>query len=92
MRYFRSTPAAYTDICAELDAAYGYPNAGTKTDRALPFVSDLPHDEQGRVYLSVEAAFCQYELPAVLLPQLISAGAIEEITAEQFAAVATPIS
>lgn len=42
MRYFRATPTVYADICAQLDAAYGYPNAETKTERTLPLVAELP--------------------------------------------------
>jgi hypothetical protein len=85
MRYFRSTSAVYADICAQLDAAYGYPNEATKTERTLP--ADLPSDGQGRVYLAVSAAYCEYNLPSELLPQLIAAGLVEEITAAQHAAV-----
>jgi hypothetical protein len=87
MRYFRSTPAVYADICAQLNAAYGYPNAETKTERALPLVADLPHDAEGRVYLAVSAEYCDYNLPSEMLPQLIAAGMVEEITAEEYAAV-----
>jgi hypothetical protein len=87
MRYFRSTPAVYADICAQLDAAYGYPNTETKTERTLPLVSSLPTDGQGRVYLAISAEYCEYNLPSELLPQLIAAGAVEEVTAEQYLAV-----
>jgi hypothetical protein len=90
MRYFRSTPAVYADICAQLDAAYGYPNAETKTERSLPLAADLPADGQGRVYLMISAAYCDYNLPSVLLPQLLAAGLVEEITDEQYAAVLPP--
>lgn len=89
MRYFRATPAVYSDICAQLDAAYGYPNAETKTERTLPL--SLPADNQGRVYLAISAAYCEYNLPAELLPQLIAAGLVEEITAAQYAAVLPPV-
>jgi hypothetical protein len=87
MRYFRASPAVYADICAQLDAAYGYPNAETKTERTLPLASDLPTDDAGRVYLAISAAYCDYNLPSEMLPQLIAAGTVEEITAEQYAAV-----
>lgn len=80
MRYFRSTPAVYADICAQLDAAYGYPNAATKTERTLPLVEALPADSQGRVYLAVSSDYCDYHLPSEMLPQLIASGAVEEIT------------
>ena len=88
MRYFRSTPAVYADICAQLDAAYGYPNAETKTERTLPL--SLRADNQGRVYLAISADYCDYNLPSEMLPQLLAAGLVEEITAAQYAAVLPP--
>jgi len=92
MRYFRSTPAVYTGICSELDAAYGYPNAETKTERALPLVSDLPADAQGRVYLAISQEYCDYILPSEMLPQLLASGAVEEIDAATYmAAVSQPV-
>jgi hypothetical protein len=90
MRYFRSTPAVYTGVCSELDAAYGYPNAETKTERALPLVSDLPADAQGRVYLAISAAYCDYILPSEMLPQLLASGAVEEVTAAFYEALLPP--
>ena len=90
MRYFRAMPALYADICGQLDAAYGYPNAATKTLRTLPLVETLPTDAAGRVYLRVAAEYCEYNLPSELLPQLIAAGLVEELMAEQYAAVLPP--
>jgi len=87
MRYFVSTPAVYADICAQLDSAYGYPNAETKTARTLPLVGDLLSDNAGRVYLAVAAEYCDYDLPSELLPQLIAAGLVDEITAEEYSAL-----
>jgi hypothetical protein len=87
MRYFRSPPPVYADICAQLDAAYGYPNEATKTLRTLPLAINLPSDGEGRVYLAISAAYCDYNLPSELLPQLIAAGLVEEITAQDYAAV-----
>jgi hypothetical protein len=87
MRYFRSTPAVYAGICAQLDAAYGYPNEATKTLRTLPLVADQPSDGQGRVYLAVSEAYCNFDLPSQLLPQLLTAGLVEEITAAQYEAL-----
>jgi hypothetical protein len=81
----------YLSICQQLDAAYGYPNTATKTDRTLPLASDLPADDQGRVYLAIPAEYCECELPSRMLPQLISSSAIEEITdAEHRSAVGPP--
>jgi hypothetical protein len=90
MRYFRASPAVYADICAQLDAAYGYPNPETKTLRTLPLVADLPSDDQGRVYLAISSEYCDYILPSQMLPELIASGAVEEITAEQYAASLPP--
>jgi hypothetical protein len=87
MRYFRSVPAVYASICDQLDAAYGYPNAETKTERALPLAADLPTDAQGRVYLAISAEYCDYILPSEMLPQLLSSGVVEEVDAAAYAAV-----
>ena len=87
MRYFRSTSAVYASICAQLDAAYGYPNAETKTERALPLASDLPTDGQGRVYLAISQEYCDYILPSEMLPGLLASGAVEEIDAATYTAV-----
>ena len=87
IRYFRSSPAAYADIAAQLDAAYGYPRPETLTERTLPSVETLPSDAQGRVYLAVSADYCEYVLPSQLLADLLSSGVVEEITAAQYQAV-----
>jgi len=87
MRYFRSTPAVYADICAQLDAAYGYPNAETKTLRTLPLAADLPSDTQGRVYLAISAEYCQYILPSEMLPELLASGAVNEVSEAEYRAL-----
>ena len=92
MRYFRSTPAVYDSICAQLDTAYGYPNAETKTERALPLVADLPADGQGRVYLAIQSGYCDYILPGQMLPELLAGGAVEEVDVAAYAAVLPSLS
>ena len=87
MRYFCSTPAVYAAICAQLDTAYGYPDAATKTDRALPLSQALPTDAQGRVYLALESELCDYILPAQMLPELLASGAVEEVSEATYRAV-----
>lgn len=86
MRCFRSSVSVYEQVCARLDAEYGYPNAATKTERALPLVSELPVDSAGRVYLAVSEEFCEYTLPAAMLSDLIAGGAVEEITEAEYLA------
>lgn len=79
IRIFRAMPSVYESARAALNTAYGYPNYETKTETAIPPVSELPIDAQGRVYLAVSSEFCDYTLPAQLLPQLIASGEVEEI-------------
>ena len=90
MRFFRASLGTYEHVCGQLDAAYGYPNADTKTERALPLVSDLPTDAQGRVYLAISQEYCDYILPSEMLPQLLASGAVEEVTAAAYAALLPP--
>ena len=86
-RYFRSTPAVYSGICSQLDLAYGYPNAGTRTERALPLTERLPTDSDGRVYLAVDSDQCDFILPSEMLPQLLASGAVEEVDAATYVAL-----
>lgn len=85
-RYFRSSQDVYAAISAQLDAAYGYPNAATKTQSALPPVSELPTDGQGRVYVAISAEYCDYVLPSQLLPELLQSGTVEEIGQAEYEA------
>ena len=91
MRYFRSTPAVYTGVCSQLDAAYGYPNAETKTERALPLPEELPADAQGRVYLAILQEYCDYILPSEMLPQLLASGAVNEVSEAEYRALLPPL-
>ena len=85
-RYFRSLPDVYAAISAQLDAAYGYPNAATKTHSALPPALELPTDGQGRVYVAIAAEYCDYVLPSQLLPELLQSGTVEEIGQAEYEA------
>jgi hypothetical protein len=87
MRYFRSRPAVYASICSQLDAAYGYPNAETKTERTLPLAAELPADGQGRIYLMISAEYCDFILPGQMLPELLASGAVEEVTQAEYEAL-----
>ena len=84
IRYFRSAVAIYVSVCAQLDNSYGYPNEQTKTQRTLPPTSELPTDNGGRVYLSVNSEYCEFVLPSQILPGLIASGAVEELTEQQW--------
>lgn len=86
-RFFRSSDEILDQFNAQLDAAYNYPNAETKTNTTLPPPGDCPHDSQGRVYVAVDDAYCDFMLPSHVLPLLIEAGLVEEIDEAAYAAV-----
>lgn len=86
-RYFSASPEAYQYVAEQLDAAYGYPNASTRTERALPLLEDSPQ-ANGLVYLAIDATYCDYNLPAEMLPQLLASGQVNEISEAEYAAVA----
>jgi hypothetical protein len=90
IRFFRSTDAVYESIRAQLDAAWGYPNAETKTLTSITPAADAPHDAQGRVYLAVSAEYCDYNLPSEMLPQLLASGAAAEITQAEWDVIFPP--
>lgn len=85
-RYFRATRSVYEAVRAQLDEAWGYPNADTKTQTAIPPADASPTDSLGRVYLVIQADYCEYVLPAELLPALIGSGQVEEIDHATFLA------
>lgn len=87
LRYFRSQPETLDAIRAQLDAAWGFPNADTKTTTSLDPSSVCPRDQDGRVYVVLSAAYCDYVLPSQMLPQLLASGAVEEITQAEYQAV-----
>lgn len=90
-RYFRSTLNVYLLVCSQLDAAYGYPNEATKTATTLPPASECLHDANGRLYLAVADAYCEFVLPSQMLTQLIGAGVVEEITEPEYLALLPPV-
>ncbi|MBM4022157.1 MAG: hypothetical protein FJ284_07940 [Planctomycetes bacterium] len=75
LRYFCAPLAVYQAACQQLDAAYGYPNAETKTQRTLPLAEELPQDVHGRVYLAIASKYAEFDLPS----QIIASGSVEEI-------------
>ena len=81
MRYFRCLAGdeAYEQIRATLDAAWGHPDAETKTLTCIDQASVAPRDTQGRIMLATSEAFCEYEASAQMLAAVLASGAIEEI-------------
>jgi len=76
-RFFRSSIEVYEQVRAALDAAWGLPANGQQTC-FMPATLGI-RDELHRMMLAVDAEFCEYDAVAGILPQLLSAGAVEEI-------------
>lgn len=88
MKYFRAANAAvYEAVRAELDAAYGYPSEDGQTVTAITPAADAPVDNAGRVYLLASEAECQYPAVADRLPDLLTSGMVEEVTAADWDAL-----
>lgn len=84
-RYFRtSADALYESIRLQLDAAWGHPDGQTET--CIDPAAVAPRDQQGRIMLAVDTAFCQYAEVAAILPELLASGAVEEIDAATYQA------
>lgn len=91
MRFFRtSSDAVYEQTRLSLDAAWGHPNAATKTATCIDPAAVAPRDQQGRIMLAVNDEFCQYEAAAAMLPQLLASGVVEEIDAATYRAALQP--
>jgi hypothetical protein len=84
-RFFRTADAVlYDAVRLHLDAAWGHPNSQTVT--CIVPASDAPQDDYGRILLAVRDEFASWEPAATLLPQLLSSGQAEEITAYEYQA------
>ncbi len=85
MRYFRTaSDAVYEGVRRELDNAWGLPSNGQETCY-MP-ASKAIKDTDGRCLLAVPNEFCEYDAVASVLPGLLAAGAVEEISAATYRA------
>jgi hypothetical protein len=85
MMYLRATVEVYEAARAQMDAARGLPARGQVTSFDPADVA--PRDGDGRVVLALRDSDLTATGVDSLLPQLIAAGLVEQITAEQYAAV-----
>lgn len=85
MRFFRADPATYSAVLDGINDAWGLPANGQEA--AFAPASQAPADAEGLLYLAVWDFFCEYDAVAAVLPGLIASGAVEEITAAQYANV-----
>jgi len=95
VRYFRcdAGDAAYEQARLALDAAWGHPNAATKTVTCIDPAAVAPRDQHGRIVLAVTDEFCEYPAAASMLELMLGGGAAVEITEARYRAAvsqATP--
>lgn len=82
-RFFRSSPAVYSQVLATLDAAWGFPKNGF--DHAFLPLSYAPQ-KNGMAYLAIQAADAEMEPASEMLPQLLASGAVVEVTQSEYRA------
>jgi hypothetical protein len=81
VRYFRTaSDEVYEQARLTLDAAWGHPDAALQTVTCIAPAAVAPRDRQGRIVLAVQDEFCSYSVAVELLPQLLAAGVVEEIS------------
>jgi hypothetical protein len=76
-RYFRSTVAVYESIRAGLDLSFGHPSDDTAT--CIEPAETGVKDQYGRMLFAADAAWCEWQQVAALLPGLLASGQVEEI-------------
>jgi hypothetical protein len=86
MRYFRCLAGdeTYEQARLTLDAAWGHPNAATKTITCIDPAAVAPRDQQGRIMLAVSDEFCGFSVASEMIPVLLDSGAAEEIAADEY--------
>lgn len=85
MIYLRSSPAVYEAARSQMDAARGLPSRGQVT--SFTPAAEAPTDAAGTVYLALRQSDLTAPGADPLLASLVASGAVEEITAAEYAAV-----
>lgn len=88
-RFLKAAPDVYEAMRAQVDAAWGYPTQHTQT--SIPPAAEQHKAADGECIMGVKAEWCEWEPVATLLPQMIAAGQVEEITEDEYWA-AMPLS
>jgi hypothetical protein len=87
-RFLKAAPAVYESMRAQIDAAWGYPTPHTQT--CIPPAAEQFKAADGDCVMGVQIEWTTWEPVATLLPQMIAAGMIEEISEADFWAVVSP--
>ena len=81
-RFLKASPAVYEQVRAQIDAAWGYPTAYTAT--SIPTAAEQHKAADGDCIMGVTTEWTTWEPVATVLPQLIAAGAVVELTEAQY--------
>ena len=85
MRFFRTADdSLYEEVRLQLDAAWGHPTPDGRTLTCFDPASVAPRDHDGRILLAVREEFATWEPAATFLPQLLTSGVVQEITAAEY--------
>jgi hypothetical protein len=87
-RFLKAAPAVYESMRDQIDAAWGYPTEHTQT--CIPPAAEQHRAADGDCVMGVKVEWTTWEPVATLLPQMIAAGMVEEISEAEFWAVVTP--
>lgn len=89
-RFFKASPQVYESLRAQIDAAWGYPTAYTQT--SIPPADEQAKDASGMCIMGVKSEWTTWEPVATVLPQLIDAGAVLELTEAEYWASIPPVT
>lgn len=88
-RFFKAAPAVYESMRAQIDAAWGYPTEHTQT--SIPPADEQHKAADGDCIMGVQVEWLGWEPVATLMPQMLAAGQVVEISeAEYWAAMPKP--
>jgi len=82
-RFFKSSPAVYSGVLANLDAAWGFPKQGF-SHCFLPL--NYAPQSGGFAFLAIQSADADMEPAASMLPDLLASGQVVEVTAADYRA------
>lgn len=90
VKYFRATQAAYEAARAAIDAACGFPSAGTES--CLPPAEELPRDAGGRIVVVVYDWMPAVATARAAMRSAVASGDVVEITEAEYVAVSVQSS
>lgn len=83
-RFFTASEAVYEQARAALDTAFGYPSDFAHT--VFSPAAEGIRDASGKMLLAIRSDFADADPAASMLAPLLASGAVQELTAEEYAA------